>query len=124
MGSIIITRSLRQPKLEEGVHDAVIESVVTEDGVQTKFGIRDQIVVTFDIEGLSVKRRYTKSLDSRSAFYAVVGELEGDVPHRYDATDLEGRECRVTIVHRTTDAGDVWENVERVMKPNRPITLG
>jgi hypothetical protein len=123
MSSTIITRSLRQPKLEEGVHDAIVESVVAEDGVQTPYGVRDQIVATFDVEGVPVRRRYNKSLFPSSALYAVVSALVGDVPREYDAANLEGKECRVTIVHRTTDAGDVWENIERVMKPNRPSTL-
>lgn len=123
MSDTIITRSPRQPKLEEGVHDAIIEEVVAENGVQTKYGVRDQIVATFDVDGVSVKRRYNKSLHSKSALYAVVSELDGDVPRQYNAADLEGKQCRVMIVHRTTDAGDVWENIERVMKPSRTNTL-
>ena len=123
ISSTLVSRLVRQPKLDEGVHDAIIEMVAAEDGVKTLFGVRDQIVVTFDVEGVNVRRRYNKSLHPSSALYAVVSELDGDVPREYDAANLEGKECRVTIVHRTTDAGDVWENVDRVMKPSRTSTL-
>jgi hypothetical protein len=123
ISSTVISRRLRQPKLEEGVHDAVIETVAAEDGVQTPFGVRDQIVVTFDVEGVNVKRRYNKSLFPSSAFYGVVSELVGDVPREYDAANLEGKQCRVLIAHRKTDVGDIWENVQRVMKSNRTSTL-
>jgi hypothetical protein len=123
MSSTIISRSPRQPKLEEGVHNATIEAVEGEDGVQTPFGIRDQIVITFEVEGLNVKRRYNKSLHPNSALYGFVSELVGDVPREYDVANLEGKPCRVVIVHRTTEAGDVWENVERVMKPVRLSSL-
>ena len=123
ISSTLVSRHLRQPKLEEGVHDAIIETVVAEDGVQTSYGVRDQIVVTFDVEGVSVKRRYNKSLHPSSVFYGVVSALVGDVPREYEAGNLVGKPCRVTIVHRKTDVGDVWENVESVMKPNRTSTL-
>jgi hypothetical protein len=118
INSTIVSRLVRQPKLDEGVHDAIIGMVEAEDGVKTQFGVRDQIVVTFDVEGVNVRRRYNKSLHPSSALYAVVSELDGDVPREYDAANLVGKECRVTIVHRTTDAGDVWDNVDRVMKPS------
>lgn len=123
ISSTLVSRHLRQPKLEEGAHDAVIEKVVPEDGVQTKFGVRDQLVVTFDVEGVSVKRRYNKSLHPNSVFYGVVSAFVEDVPREYEAADLVGKPCRVTIVHRKTDVGDVWENVESVMKPDRTNTL-
>ena len=121
--STLIRRSVRQPKLAAGVYDAFIESVVPVDGVETRFGVRDQIVVTFEVDGISVRKRYNRSLHPKSFLYELIFELAGDVGKEFEATELEGKPCRVTIVHRTTDTGDVWENVDRVMKPSRTSTL-
>jgi hypothetical protein len=123
ISSTIIRRSVRQPKLDAGAYDAVIESVVPVDGVETRFGVRDQIVVTFDVDGTSVKKRYNKSLHPKSALYELIFELGGDVGKEFDVAELEGKQCRVTIIHRMTDTGDVWENVDRVMKPSQTSTL-
>ena len=123
MSSTLIRRSVRQPRLDAGVYDAVIESVLPVDGVETRFGVRDQIVVKFDVNGTSVRKPYNRSLHPKSALYELIFELVGDVGKEFDVAELEGKPCRVTIVHRTTDSGDVWENVDRVMKPSRTSTL-
>lgn len=123
MSSTIIRRYVRQPRLDVGVYDAVIESVVPVDGVETRFGVRDQIVVTFDVDGTSVRKRYNKSLHPKSALYGLIFELAGDLGENFDVAELEDKPCRVTIVHRMTETGDVWENVDRVMKPSRTSTL-
>jgi len=123
LSSTIIRRSVRQPKLDVGVYDAVITSVEPLDGVETRFGVRDQIVVKFDVDGISVRKRYNRSLHPKSSLHELICELAGDVGNEFDVAELEGKPCRVTIVHRTTDTGDVWENVDRVMKPSRTSTL-
>jgi hypothetical protein len=123
INSTLVSRQLRQPKLQEGVHDAIIESVVPADGVETRFGVRDQIVVAFDVDGTGVRKRYNRSLHPKSSLYELIFELAGDVGNEFDVAELEGKPCRVTVVHRMTDTGDVWENIDRVMKPSRTSTL-
>jgi hypothetical protein len=105
------------------VYDATIIAVAAEDGIQTQYGMRDRIIVTFDVDGVEVKRRYNKSLFPSSALYGLISELVDGVPDEFDVADMVDAQCRVMIVHRATDAGDVWENIERVMKPIRQSAL-
>ena len=49
--------------------------------------------------------------------------MSADVPDEFDVADLVDSPCRVIIAHRATDADDVWENIERVMKPIRQSAL-
>lgn len=46
----------------------------------------------------------------------------GDPGNTFDVADLVDQKCCVMIAHTTTDAGDVWENVESVKKP-KPMKL-
>jgi hypothetical protein len=124
MNSTTVSLHQRQPKIDEGVYDATITAVVAEDGIQTQYGMRDRIIVTFDVNGVEVTRRYNKSLFPSSALYGLISELvSADVPDEFDVAALVDMPCHVIIAHRATDAGDVWENIERVMKPTRQSAL-
>ena len=123
MSTTKVSRHQRQPKIDEGVYDATIIAVAAEDGIETTYGVRDRINVTFDVNGVEVTRRYNKSLFPSSALYGLISELADNVPDEFDVADLVDAPCRVIVAHRATDAGDVWENIERVMKPKRQSAL-
>ncbi len=117
--STIVRRGQREARLREGIYNAEIESVEVEDGVTTPYGVRSRFKITFNVNGVGVRRIYNKSLHPSSALYALINELVGEVPDEYDVADLEGMQCQVKIAYRTTASGDVWENIDRVMKPAR-----
>jgi hypothetical protein len=118
-----VIRTTRKPHLDEGLYDATVSAVEAMDGVQTPYGVKDKIVVTFDVKGCEIKRRYNKSLFPSSNLYEFISELAGEPGDAFDVAELVGERCRVMISHATTDAGDVWENVESVKKSKPKSTL-
>jgi hypothetical protein len=124
MSSTVVKREPRKARLEEGVYDAVIKDVTAEDGVQTAFGVKDVIYVTFDIDGTELKKRYNKSFMPSSALFGLVSSLRpNETPMEFDVAELVGEKCRLLIEINTTDAGDEWENIIKVAKHKPKPTL-
>ena len=115
--SIIIQNETRKAQISEGMYDAVISDVVEANGIATQFGLKDMIIVTFNVDDANIRRRYNKSLHPKSSLYGLIKELNGGAPgSQFDVETLKDTKCRVVVVHRTTETGDVWANVDRVMK--------
>jgi hypothetical protein len=125
-GSIFVRRPRRTAQLEEGTYEATIVAVEEITGVTTEWGEQDKIVVTFDVDGVELRRRYNKSLYPTSYLYALIKELVGDPGEEFDVITLVDMPCRVLITHREAENGDVWENIEKVAKDRKPkpSTLG
>ena len=122
-----LSREPHEPQLEEGeTYDARITKVEDEDGVDTQWGPKDRYVFTFEVEGVEIKQRYNKSMFPKSNYVKLISTLD---PERfdgkgYDADDLVGKPCRVLVKYTTNDeTGDVWENIDSVLKPKRQGTL-
>ena len=118
MSSTVVKREPRKAQLEEGVYDAIISQVEAVDAVQTAFGIKNVLYVTFDVDGVTIKRRYNKSWMPSSAVYGLVSALRPDEAGNaeYDVAELVGEKCRLLIEINKTDAGDEWENIVKVAK--------
>jgi len=125
MNNTTVSREPRKAQLEVGVYDAKILAVEAKDNVETAYGIKDVLYITYDVEGVEVRRRYNKSFSPNSSIYKLVDELKpGEVPMIFDIADLVGTPCRVMIELNTADSGDVWENVVKVLKAKpTPKTL-
>jgi hypothetical protein len=123
--SIFVRRPRRTAQLEEGTYDATIEGVEELTGVMTPWGEQDKILVTFDVNGVVLRRRYNKSLYPTSNLFVLINELTGEPGEEFDVVTLVDMPCRVLISHRETDTGDVWENIEKVTKSGKsaPSTL-
>jgi hypothetical protein len=118
MSSTIVEREPHKAQIDEGVHEANIEAVEAVDAVETAYGIKNVIYVTFNIEGKLIKRRYNKSWNPSSALFKLVSDLRpGELPMKFDVADLVGDNCRVLVAHNTTDSGDTWVNIVQVSKP-------
>jgi hypothetical protein len=123
--SIIVKRPLRKPRLAEGVYPSEIIAVEELKSVLTPWGEKDMIAFKFDLEGVEISYRCTKSLHRSSNLYALIKELAGEPGEEFDVSTLIGTPCTVFISHYETDAGDVWENIEKITKGSKsaPSTL-
>lgn len=116
--SIPLNRELHEPRLEEGEHTAAIREVEERTGVQTAFGEKDQIVITFDVEGVALLRRYTKSMFPKSNLYKLISTLAHDFDgFSFDAEDLVDMPCRVVVEHVRNEETGVWDNITNVLRP-------
>jgi hypothetical protein len=116
----LISRTKREPKLDEGEHPATVAEVEDENGVETQYGIKDRYVISYAINGVVVRKRYTKSLFPKSNLYKLITTLDGDNfdGENYDVDNLVDKPCRVVITHSINEeTGDVWERIETVLKP-------
>ena len=118
MGSTVVKREPHVAQLEPGVYDATISLVEAEDQVETKYGLKDVLYITFDIEGVPVRKRYTHSWNENSNLYKLVavikpGEEKND---EYDVAELTHEKVQVLIEHNTDETGGVWDNITTVTK--------
>jgi hypothetical protein len=118
----VVERVPHTAQLKEGVYDGVVLRVEAQNGVQTSYGIKDMLVLTFEVKGVEVRRRYNKSWNKGSNLYKLVSDLRpGEVlGTKYDVAQLEGTKVRVMIGHHKTETGDVWDNVMQVGLPETP----
>jgi len=117
MSDTMVSREPRAAQLDVGVYDASIIAVEAKDAVETAYGIKDVIYITYDVNGVEVRRRYNKTFSPNGALYKLVDILKpGEVPMMFELADLVGTSCRVMIELNTTESGDVWENVVKVVK--------
>ena len=115
-----IERTLREAKIAGGLYKARIGKIAEEKAVETPYGIKDKLVVSFEVENgsqpIEIKKRYNYSIHENSSFAGLIKGVTGNLPgEKFDLDTLEGQRCQVVITHRTTDAGDVWENIQTVM---------
>jgi hypothetical protein len=125
MDDTVVERTPHKAQLEEGVYDAIIQRVEAQKDVQTSYGIKDMIVVTYDIDGIEIRRRYNKSWNKGSALFKLVSDLRpGEVlTTKYDVAVLEGAKVRVLIGHNKTDDGGEWDNIMQVTLPQKPAPV-
>ncbi|MHB1681196.1 MAG: hypothetical protein ACYCYO_00010 [Bacilli bacterium] len=114
------------PAVQPGVYKFSDTSVELNRNHATRVGIRDQVVVTFDVElptgTLPLKQRYIASNYQSSLFNRLVVELVGHtVGKSFDCRELAARSGMLKVVHNTSADGDTFANVEHVWDcvPNR-----
>jgi len=80
-----IERKTRESKVPEGWYEAKVGAVDELKGVETIYGMKDKLVVSFKIangqeQPAVIKKRYNNRLHQKSAFYAFVKEVTGEAP--------------------------------------------
>jgi hypothetical protein len=122
MSDTVVERTPHKAQVSEGLHDAVITKVEAQDAVQTQFGLKNVLNITYDVEGIEVRRRYNKSWNKGSNLYKLVSDLRpGEVlSMRYDVAVLVGTKVQVLIGHAKTDDGSEWDNILQVSLPPAP----
>ncbi|MGU3471886.1 hypothetical protein ACLBWT_12130 [Paenibacillus sp. D51F] len=114
---------LREP-LPQGKHAAQISGVTTLNDVETKFGPKKMMKVTFTVsyngKTQTVSERYNVSTHPDSNMSRLLRVFYEDIPDELDTDILIGRECRVVIEHRTLSDGKLWNGVKEVLPPRTP----
>lgn len=113
--ALVVRRKLHEARVDEGWHEAVITDVKAVYGVTTRYGVVDQAHLTFTVGAVDLKLRCNLSLSPRSRLFSVITAVTGKEPGaEFDLETLIGLECKVLVSHRKSEAGDVWERIERV----------
>jgi len=108
------------PKLVDGKRYAavIIKADVLKDqptyNDPTK--LRDILVYTFDINGVEVKSRVTKSTDEKSNLYKMAKEFGfGDISKTgFSGKQLVGKTCRVKVAYSKSTADlSVFDNIDK-----------
>ncbi|MGP8010999.1 MAG: hypothetical protein ACLPI9_00750 [Halobacteriota archaeon] len=124
--TLVRKRESRKPQKAEGTYAATITDVAERKAVATAYGVKDKIVITFEVDGETpIRKPYNDSLHPKSSLYGLIREVTGqEPPEEYDLEELIGKKCTVAVVHREDAAGNVWENIDRVKKGKREGVLG
>ncbi|PKG24276.1 hypothetical protein [Niallia nealsonii] len=113
---------------------AISSDAIVEWNVPTPYGLRHCLVLTYDIhqsnqsgttEINKLKQRYILSNYPKSKFGELYKELTGKtLGNSVDVSELVGKECFVKIAHNTNEAGDIFDNVEEVIRYKTDLTHG
>ncbi len=116
----IVTKTLRKPKLEAGNYPAQVGKLQAKK-MKGDNGDWISVTIPFNIrhpktgETVTVNFIASKSLKPKSRLYPIVCGILGAEPgENFDLRHLQGKKVSVQIDHRTTDSGDIWENVVTV----------
>ena len=124
----VLDFGFKQPGVREGESLFEIIKAYIERNSKTKYGIRDQVVVIYEItttndDGCEVKvplpQRYLASNYRDSHLAKMVYQLLGrPIGKRFDVEDLVGITGVAEIRHNTSAEGDIYANVERIVSVN------
>lgn len=112
----------------EGVDDAVVVDVNDLGLVQTHFGEKEQIKISWEISSKMedgrpyvISKTYNKSLAEKSTLLKDLISWNGGMSEKeLNTLDLDTyieKPCRLLIVHKPGKEGRVFSNVDRVLKP-------
>lgn len=127
MNTLIIKKKQYKPA-PDGIWDATCVDVLDLGEVQTQFGLKEQVRVTWELDVLTdedrrhlLSKTYSKSLADKSTLLKDLLSWTGGLTDKeLDSLDLEsfiGRPCRLLVVHKPGKEGKIFANVDRVLKP-------
>ena len=116
----------KQPKIKAGERHFEITKAYVERNCKTKYGVRDRVVVIYDITTtddlgneitVPLTQRYLASDYAESHFAKTVYRLLArPVGKRFDVQDLVGITGIAVVSHNTTQAGDIFANIDCFVK--------
>jgi len=81
----------------------------------TPWGYKDNVILTFQVGEIPLKKWCTQSLSKRSTLYSIVSTILGHDPgNRYNLKELIGKACEVFVSHKQSDTGDVYERIKEI----------
>lgn len=113
--------------VEEGKYRFSIKNVGIENGVITKYGIKNKAVIEFNISGIIndqeeeyiLKQKYNISNSHKSKFYKIYSDLTGNLPiGKINLRDLLGIKGICEVKYLELDNGDEFPEIVNV---NREI---
>ena len=98
--------------LEEGNYRAVFTDFETEENVDTKYGVRDRLVLRFIVEDKLIVEKCLISNSTNSKMYRFIsGMADGNIGEHFDFNDYLNTEFIVKIENNTDSQGKVWSNI-------------
>ena len=128
--TLIVKNIRREFELpDEGAHRAMLVEVKDLGSVQTKFGAREMLLFTFEVEQTDSEgnrrrafKRYAKTLHPKGALRKAIRSITGEDPgDEYDVAQLIGRQVHIVIEHE--HSGDsTFANIAAMtrVKANEP----
>ena len=118
------------PPAPEGLHQAVAVDVVDLGKVDTGFGLKPMIQITWELPHVinpetkrpfTVSARYNNSVDPRATLRKHLKAWRGrdftpDEVKRFDIEKVLGANCQLDIVHNVKDDGRVFANVAAIVR--------
>lgn len=107
------------PSVDAGEYRFSDSSVALQRNHPTRFGIRNQVALTFLLElpagTLPLEQKYIASNSKDAQFNRIVTQMLGQpVGKTFDCRALVGRTGKLRVIHNTTAEGDTFANVEQV----------
>jgi len=98
--------------LEEGTYRAEFTDFEIEEKVETKYGIRDRLVLRFVVEDKHIVEKCLISSSRSSKMYRFIsGMTDGNIGNNFRFEDYINSKFLVEIENNTDDRGKVWSNI-------------
>lgn len=116
----IITREPMTSPVPAGMYGAAIADIEEAFEVETPWGEKDQLIVSFELDApggpFTLRKRYNRSIHEKSGFYKLVASVTGKPPsNEFDIDNLVGVDCRLVVTHAKDDNGNTWARIESVL---------
>ncbi|RCW58579.1 hypothetical protein [Halanaerobium sp. ST460_2HS_T2] len=98
--------------LEEGNYRAEFTNFELEENVDTKYGVRDRLVLRFVVQDKHIVEKCLVSKSRNSKMYRFIsGMTDNDIGGNFRFEDYINSEFLVEIKNNTDDQGKVWSNI-------------
>lgn len=111
----------------DGISDAVCVDAHELGLVQTPFGEKEQVKITWELDKINdegrrylISKNYNRSLADKSTLFrdctAWSGGLSAEDLNNFDLETFIGLPCRLLIIHKPSKDGRIFANIDRVLK--------
>ena len=117
----VIEEQAHIPEVKPGLYQARISNIEERWGVDTKFGPKDVLVVSFMLkdkkgEIVELKKRYNRTINERLSFYKLVRDVTTKSPKgSYDIDELLNERCQILVSNNDDEIGNTWANIDKVL---------
>lgn len=112
----------RQPRIPEGVYEAIVENVRNAGTKISKRGF-EVPMVSMDFktgQGVTISYKIPRLIREGYPLYQMLENMCGYKGGEFNLKTLVNRDCVIRVVHREMENGDIWENVSEVLKTANP----
>jgi|GEM_PF-6550571 len=98
--------------LDEGTYRGEFTDFEMEEDVETKYGVRDRLVLRFVVEDKHIVEKCLVSKSRNSKMFRFIsGMSDGDIGAHFDFKNHLNSEFLVKIENNTDSQGKVWSNI-------------
>ncbi len=121
-GDKTISTTLTRPDLEEGDYSAEIKNISMLKDIKTNWGFKEFLEIEYDVVvGITTQIKRERIMVSEAKGSRCRNFLEsfykGEIPKEVLLDEFLGKECVITIEHKTDSTGRIFANItERKFK--------